>query len=71
MSRRGLGGPEKGLQSVMFHRQLLLTHAPSGEYKPRDRVVAFHCAAVIMPTGQPSKSTLTRDNVCAQSPYSA
>jgi hypothetical protein len=30
MSRRGLGGPEKGLQSVMFHRQLLLTHAPSG-----------------------------------------
>jgi hypothetical protein len=30
MSRRGLGRPEKGLQSVMFHRQLLLTHAPSG-----------------------------------------
>ena len=29
MSRRGLGGPEKGLQSVMFHRQLLLTQAPS------------------------------------------
>ena len=29
MSRKGLGGPQKGLQSVMFHRQLLLTHAPS------------------------------------------
>jgi hypothetical protein len=34
MSRRGLGGPEKGLQSVMFHRQLLLTHAPSGATHP-------------------------------------
>jgi len=28
MSRKGLEGPENGLQSVMFHRQLLLTHAP-------------------------------------------
>ena len=30
MSRKGLEGPENGLQSVMFHRQLLLTHAPRG-----------------------------------------
>ena len=28
MSRKGLEGPENCLQSVMFHRQLLLTHAP-------------------------------------------
>jgi len=31
MSRKGLEGPENGLQSVMFHRQLLLTHAPSSK----------------------------------------
>jgi len=34
MSRKGLEGPENGLQSVMFHRQLLLTHAPRGRPHP-------------------------------------
>jgi hypothetical protein len=29
MSRKVLGGPQEGLQSVVFHRQLLLTQAPS------------------------------------------
>jgi hypothetical protein len=40
MSRRGLGGPEKGLQSVMFHRQLLLTHAPSAPVANRHTIKA-------------------------------
>jgi hypothetical protein len=44
MSRRGLGGPEKGLQSVMFHRQLLLTHAPSCSSRRGGQEAALRCS---------------------------
>jgi hypothetical protein len=49
MSREGLGGPHKGSQSVMFHRQPLLTQAPSRAdpvYGPKARRLTVARAAL-------------------------
>jgi site-specific recombinase XerD len=51
MSRKVLGGPQEGLQSVVFHRQLLLTQAPRAGLELSAHTLRHTCVTNLVRSG--------------------